>query len=248
MTSTIATYYQARASHLTMGFDGMGAIDFEKSDISNSADLKGVGSNGKIILTKGTDQEPPTIVMRRGVRPFDFFVMGMYRSVLIDPSYWDSGLFSDLIFEGLVECKFGRKTKKVVFAYPKVADVWGEGFDFPSATFKRVLGLKFGFGAFDGEVATPKKLGRLVIEDNVKIDSFEDAQKMLKGDYKSNLNPSHLELPVSKHPSVFCFRRTLVLVRQDLVLASLASGKSGMRFTYPNFPVTVKVVGAPGTT
>ena len=153
----------------TIGFDGMGPIDYEASDvevvvlrvISRLMDLE----EARIV----PNIEKPRVVLRRGVKEFDLAYDYRRNVFLISSSMFSE--FSEFLDSSLtnviaVDCHFGSKVRNYYFANLKSYFCWKEAIIWQNSTFMRVDRMKFDINR------TEVERGEVSIDHEVSYDAF----------------------------------------------------------------------------
>jgi hypothetical protein len=118
------TFLHWRAGSGTIGFDGMGAIDFSQTDFEYvaRAGMESAPEFSMPTLQKGGSHD---IVLRRGVKPFDLAIDRRRLAVLVRPEISEiSGNLISHSTNGLTEvtCHFGKRNYPYLFGNVAVHD------------------------------------------------------------------------------------------------------------------------------
>lgn len=140
MTVSDDTFLHLRVGEGTIGFDGCGAIDLQRSEIGWAPEPDDIYQEE---FDRMTAPSAAQIVMRRAVKPFDVLLVPRHNVVLLHPDMegeaWVARSVSNLV---PVTCHFGKRQMPRLFGNLTVHDaldqvVW------PASRFHRVNSSNF---------------------------------------------------------------------------------------------------------
>jgi hypothetical protein len=111
-------FYLARAGDGVIGFDGCGALDYDRSDLTRSVIESGRRLATRMVAKLDPSKAEAKITMRRAVRLFDFFYDYQFNTLMVSPdAYADHRLPIDTSVQSLslVTCHFGQRSAPYYF-------------------------------------------------------------------------------------------------------------------------------------
>lgn len=249
MTDPVAgeTYRLCHEGKGIIGHDGMGAIDFKVSE----ADVVLLGPMSPIAdleeMRPRQAEGPPRIVMRRGVKEFDFLYDNMRNALIVSQRCFAE--LSHLIGPSLrcavpVQCQFGTRSLPYVFGNLRLYNCWRDCIVWSGSTFKLIDGWTF------NEYMNAVEYGGAPVEreptyeaENVRFQDADDYLAAMRRDVPGRWDiPQTLTLKVDQSPAILNLAPNQTLVSLPLVraLQEMKRPQSrvlGMAFSYPLIPV-----------
>lgn len=118
-------FYIVNAGDGTIGYDGCGAIDFDRSDLNRVVVESGPRVAMRMVAELNMSKFTPEVAMRRAVRPFDLFYDYEFNTLLVSPEvYNDHREAIDTSVQSIspVTCHFGQKSMPYCFGNLKNAN------------------------------------------------------------------------------------------------------------------------------
>jgi hypothetical protein len=81
-------FYIAGEGDGVIGYDGCGALDFDRSDLSRIVVESGERVATRMVAKLHSDAAKSNIVMRRAVRLFDFFYDYQFNTLIVSPDVY----------------------------------------------------------------------------------------------------------------------------------------------------------------
>lgn len=249
MTDAVAreTYRLRRPGKGIIGHDGMGAVGLKASE----ADVVVPGQRSPIAeleeMRPRQTEDPPRIVMRRGVKEFDFLYDNIRKALIVSQRCFaelGSLIGPSLRGDTPVQCQFGSRSLPYVFGNLRLYNCWRDCILWSGSTFKLIDGWTF------IEYMNAVEYGGAPVErepayesENVRFQDADDYMASLRRDVPTRWHiPDTLTLQADQSPAILNLapNQTLVFLPLVRALQEMKRPQSrvlGMALSYPLTPV-----------
>lgn len=240
--STFAQYYQESQTDAVIGYNGMGAVDFSKSDFYEpDPNAAGAGTEFAFHHLR-EDVEHPKVFLRRAVKFAELYCLSRYQGFILSEALFNrfEALFRQSLtaIQPCTAIRFGKHqvSKPYIYGRPKCPNLLKSRVDFNNSVFDVVDPYFFPVSQ------RKKERGRVpldspypVLREGVKFRDFEEIRRFPQPNRMATAKCLHLKL--QQLPSIISLSVSATYFCEEIALFLRDQKSPGTAFVGP--PITV---------